>query len=131
MSTVCRHAGGRIPPWPGCRCGGPRAGRADAGGGSCRRPVNTDPCVACRQGVKIQPPLTVLPCFAATGRRHRELPSGRAMPGFFDDLAAERGLRPRPESIVGYRHHLACFEAYLDRIGVTRLQELSPAIRIA
>ena len=48
------------------------------------------------------------------------------MPGFFEYLAAERGLRP--ESIVGYRHHLACFEAYLDRIGVTRLAELSPAI---
>lgn len=29
---------------------------------------------------------------------------------------------------MGYRHHLACFEAYLDRIGVTGLAELSPAI---
>jgi hypothetical protein len=29
---------------------------------------------------------------------------------------------------VSYRHHLACFEAYLDQIGVTRLGELSPAI---
>ena len=48
------------------------------------------------------------------------------MPGFFEYLAAERGLRP--ESIAGYRHHLACFEAYLGQIGVTRLQELSPAI---
>ncbi len=48
------------------------------------------------------------------------------MPGFFEYLAAERGLRP--ESIVSYRHHLARFEAYLDRIGVTGLAELSPAI---
>ena len=48
------------------------------------------------------------------------------MPGFFEYLADERGLRP--ESIVSYRHHLACFEAYLDRIGVTRLRDLSPAI---
>lgn len=29
---------------------------------------------------------------------------------------------------MGYRHHLACFEAYLDRIGVTSLRDLSPAI---
>ena len=61
----------------------------------------------------------VLPGFERTGRPRRELPFARAVPGFFDYLAAERGLRP--ESIVGYRHHLACFEAYLDRIGVTRL----------
>ena len=68
----------------------------------------------------------VLPGFAGTGRPHRELPFARAVPGFFEYLGAERGLRP--ESIVGYRHHLACFEAYLDRIGVTRLADLSPAI---
>ena len=68
----------------------------------------------------------VLPGFGRTGRPHRELPFSRAVPGFFEYLAAERGLRP--ESIAGYRHHLACFEAYLDQIGVTRLQELSPAI---
>ena len=68
----------------------------------------------------------VLPGFERTGRPHRELPFARAVPGFFGYLADERGLRP--ESIVGYRHHLACFEAYLDRIGVTRLADLSPAI---
>ena len=68
----------------------------------------------------------VLPGFERTSRPHRELPFARAVPGFFEYLAAERGLRP--ESIVGYRHHLACFEAYLERIGVARLAELSPAI---
>jgi integrase/recombinase XerD len=68
----------------------------------------------------------VLPGFAGTGRPRRELPFGRAVPGFFGYLAAERGLRP--ESIVGYRHHLARFEAYLDQIGVAGLQDLSPAI---
>lgn len=68
----------------------------------------------------------VLPGFERTGRPHCELPFVRAVPGFFDYLAAERGLRP--ESIVGYRHHLACFEAYLDRVGVAGLAELSPAI---
>ena len=68
----------------------------------------------------------VLPGFERTGRPYRELPFARAVPGFFEYLAGERGLRP--ESIVSYRHHLACFEAYLDRIGVTGLAELSPAI---
>ena len=68
----------------------------------------------------------VLPGFERTGRPHCELPFSRAVPGFFEYLAAERGLRP--ESIVSYRHHLARFEAYLDQIGVTRLAELSPAI---
>ena len=68
----------------------------------------------------------VLPGFERTGRPRRELPFARTVPGFFEYLAAERGLRP--ESIVSYRHHLTCFEAYLDRIGVARLRDLSPAI---
>jgi integrase/recombinase XerD len=68
----------------------------------------------------------VLPGFERTGRPHGALPFGRAVPGFFGYLTAERGLRP--ESIVSYRHHLACFEDYLDRIGITGLRELSPAI---
>jgi len=68
----------------------------------------------------------ILPGFERTGRTHRELPFSRTVPGFFEYLADERGLRP--ESIVGYRHHLACFEAYLDRIGVACVAELSPAV---
>jgi hypothetical protein len=68
----------------------------------------------------------VLPGFERTGRPHRELAFSRAVPGFFEYLAGERGLRP--ESIVSYRHHLACFEAYLDQIGVTGVQDLSPAV---
>jgi integrase/recombinase XerD len=70
--------------------------------------------------------VVVLPGFERAGRPRRELAFARAVPGFFDYLAAERGLCP--ESIVGYRYHLACFEAYLDRIGVAGLAELSPAI---
>jgi integrase/recombinase XerD len=90
---------------------------------------------ACRRGrdaaTEVRGPVeqmlaVVLPGFERTGRPRRELPFARAVPGFFDYLAAERGLRP--ESIVSYRHHLACFEAYLDQIGVTGLAELSPAI---
>jgi integrase/recombinase XerD len=68
----------------------------------------------------------ILPGFERTGRPQRELPFSRAVPGFFEYLAGERGLRP--ESIVSYRHHLACFEAYLDQIGAAGLRELSPAI---
>jgi integrase/recombinase XerD len=68
----------------------------------------------------------ILPGFERTDRPYRDLPFSRAVPGFFEYLAAERGLRP--ESIVGYRHHLARFEDYLDQIGVTGLAELSPAI---
>jgi site-specific recombinase XerD len=68
----------------------------------------------------------ILPGFERTGRPRRELPFARTVPRFFDYLADERGLRP--ESVVSYRHNLARFEAYLDRIGVTGLAELSPAI---
>jgi integrase/recombinase XerD len=90
---------------------------------------------ACRRGreaaTEVRGPVeqmlaVVLPGFERTGRPRRELPFACAVPGFFEYLAAERGLRP--ESIVSYRHHLACFEAYLDQIGVTGLAELSPAI---
>jgi site-specific recombinase XerD len=90
---------------------------------------------ACRRGreaaTEVRGPVeqmlaVILPGFERTGRPRRELPFARAVPGFFEYLAAERGLRP--ESIVSYRHHLACFETYLDQIGVTGLAELSPAI---
>jgi site-specific recombinase XerD len=89
---------------------------------------------ACRRGrdaaTEVRGPVeqmlaVVLPGFDRAGRPRRELPFARAVPGFFDYLAAERGLRP--ESIVSYRHHLACFEAYLGRIGAG-VAELSPAI---
>lgn len=47
-------------------------------------------------------------------------------PGFFTYLREERGVRET--SVCHYRHYLRLFEAYLDRIGVRRLVELSPAI---
>lgn len=68
----------------------------------------------------------VLPGFERRGRRHHELPFRQSVPGFFDYLSSERGLRPA--SIRAYRHHLTQFEAYLTGIGVRRLRELSPAI---
>ena len=47
-------------------------------------------------------------------------------PGFFTYLREERGLRET--SIRNYGHYLRIFEAFLIRIGVQRLAELSPAI---
>jgi site-specific recombinase XerD len=68
----------------------------------------------------------VVPGFVGSGRSHRPDPFADALPGFFEHLTAERGLRPR--TIGNYQYHLARFEAYLARIGVARLSELSPAI---
>ena len=68
----------------------------------------------------------VLPGFEPTGRRHHPQPFAGTVPGFFDYLDEERGLRPA--SIYQYRHHLDRFEAYLARIGVRSLGELSPPI---
>jgi integrase/recombinase XerD len=71
----------------------------------------------------------VVPGFVSSGRPRRQDPFAEELPGFFGYLAAERGLRPA--SIDSYRHHLVRFEAYLARIGVARLSELSPAILTA
>lgn len=68
----------------------------------------------------------VLAGFEPSGRPHHAQPFAAAVPGFFDYLVGERGLRPA--SVLGYRHHLDRFEAYLGRIGVVSLRELSPAI---
>ena len=67
-----------------------------------------------------------VPGFKGTGRPHRTLPFAGTVPGFFEYLVAERGLRPA--SVVAYRHHLSHFEAYLQRIGIAGLGELSPVI---
>lgn len=67
-----------------------------------------------------------LPSFEPSGRPHHPQPFGEVLPGFFEYLVEERGLRPA--SVLGYHHHLDRFEAYLRRIGIESLQELSPAI---
>lgn len=64
--------------------------------------------------------------FEPTGRPHHAQPFADVAPGFFDYLVEERGLRPA--SVLGYRHHLDRFEAYLRRIGVASIGELSPTI---
>ena len=68
----------------------------------------------------------VVPGFEGTGRPHHAIPFAGAVPGFFDYLRSERGLRPA--SVTSYRYHLDRFEAWLQRIGVTGLDELSPAL---
>jgi site-specific recombinase XerD len=68
----------------------------------------------------------VVPGYEPTGRPHHDQPFVDVAPGFFDYLVEERGLRP--VSVDSYRHHLRPFEAYLGRIGVTSIQELSPVI---
>jgi len=68
----------------------------------------------------------VLPGFEPTGRPHHPQPFADVLPGFFDYLVDERGLRPA--SLLGYRHHLDRFEAYLRRIGIRSVRELSPAV---
>ena len=67
-----------------------------------------------------------LPDFAGTGRRRYSEPFASVVPGFFDHLVEERGLRPA--TVFAYRHHLDRFEAYLQRIGVESIKDLSPAI---
>ncbi|MGH8920209.1 MAG: tyrosine-type recombinase/integrase, partial [Actinomycetes bacterium] len=64
--------------------------------------------------------------FEGSGRPHHAIPFAGLVPGFFEYLASERGLRPA--SVTSYRHHLDRFEAYLQRVGVARLDELSPAL---
>jgi integrase/recombinase XerD len=68
----------------------------------------------------------VLAGFEPTGRPHHARPFADVVPGFFAYLGEERGLRPA--SVLGYHHHLERFAAYLRRIGVATIGELSPAI---
>ena len=68
----------------------------------------------------------VVPGFEGRGRPHRHAPFADALPGFFDFLVSERGLRPA--SVSSYRFHLDRFETYLGRVGLQQLRELSPAV---
>src|SRR5262249_25413717 len=58
----------------------------------------------------------VIPGFNGAGRAHKHGPLVEEVPGFFEFLAMDRGLRPA--SIRQYLHHLRCFEAYLSRVGI-------------
>lgn len=87
----------------------------------------TGPTLAKDLRIQVEAMLAVaVPGFERTGRQHRPTPFAAEVPRFLDYLVAERGVRP--PTVVQYRHHLDRFETYLDRIGVGRLEELSPAI---
>ncbi len=68
----------------------------------------------------------VVPGFTGAGRAHQHHPFVEALPGFFEFLAMDRGLRPA--SVRQYLHHLRRFETYLGRVGIRKLHELSPAV---
>jgi integrase/recombinase XerD len=68
----------------------------------------------------------VVPGYRGSGRPHHHVPFADALPGFFEYLTSERGLRPA--SVASYQHHLDRFEAWLGRVGVAGLHELSPAL---
>ena len=67
----------------------------------------------------------VLADFEGTGRRRHDVPFADTVPGFFEYLTAERGLRPA--SILAYRHYLSRLDAFLAGVEAT-VGELSPAL---
>jgi len=90
------------------------------------RAGSTRPMAKEVRGPLEQMPSVVLPGFEPTSRPHHAQPFADVVPGFFGYLVEERGLRPA--SVLSYRHHLDRFEAYLRRIGVESVRELSPPI---
>ena len=68
----------------------------------------------------------VVPGFAGSRRVLLGVPFSDELPGFFEHLLCERGLRPT--TLHGYGCYLRSFEQYLGQVGVTQLVELSPAL---
>jgi len=67
----------------------------------------------------------VVPGFVGTERR-QPWPLGDLAPGFLEHLRDERGLRP--DTLVGYEHHLRVFERFLQSAAITDLSTLTPAL---
>jgi integrase/recombinase XerD len=88
--------------------------------------------VAARERVKnVRGPIEqmlrlVVPGFTGSRRRLLEVPFIDELPGFFEYLLCERGLRRT--TLQGYGCYLRSFEGYLRRVGVKQLVELSPAL---
>jgi site-specific recombinase XerD len=88
--------------------------------------------VAARERVKnVRGPIEqmlrlVVPGFTGSRRPLLEVPFIDELPGFFEYLLCERGLRPT--TLHGYGCYLRSFEGYLRRVGVKQLVELSPAL---
>jgi integrase/recombinase XerD len=88
--------------------------------------------VAARERVKnVRGPIEqmlglVVPGFTGSRRALLDVPFIDELPGFFEYLLCERGLRST--SLQGYGCYLRSFERYLGRVGVKQLAELSPAL---
>ena len=88
--------------------------------------------VAARERVKnVRGPIEqmlrpVVPGFTGRRRALLEVPFVDELPGFFEYLLCERGLRRT--SLRGYGCYLRSFEGYLGRVGVQQLVELSPGL---
>jgi integrase/recombinase XerD len=88
--------------------------------------------VAARERVKnVRGPIEqmlrlVVPGFTGRRRALLEVPFIDELPGFFEYLLCERGLRRT--SLHGYECYLRSFESYLRGVGVQQLVELSPAL---
>src|ERR1700691_1691715 len=67
----------------------------------------------------------VIPGFVGTERR-QPWPLQDLAPGFLEHLRDERGLRP--DTLVGYEHHMRVFERFVQSAGITDLSTLTPAI---
>ncbi len=66
-----------------------------------------------------------IPGLCGNGRTHKADPFP-GVPGFFQHLREERGLRET--SIRLHQHHLRSFEGYLKHIGLRDLSSLSPVV---
>ena len=67
----------------------------------------------------------LVPGFIGTTTR-RPVPFQETAPDFLDYLRQERGLRPA--TLYQYVYHLRVFEAYLRRLGIGAVGEISPAL---
>jgi integrase/recombinase XerD len=67
----------------------------------------------------------LIPGFIGTTTR-RPVPFQETAPDFFEYLRQERGLRPA--TLYQYVYHLRVFEAYLRRLGIGAVGEISPAL---
>lgn len=68
----------------------------------------------------------IVPGFLGTTRRITSRPFEPQLPGFWEYLETERGLKPA--TLHSYKAYLRVFEAHLQRLGVTDLSALSPSL---
>ena len=69
----------------------------------------------------------IVPSYVGSGRTQKPAnPFQDCAPDFFEFLRQEKGLRA--STINNYRHHLRRFAAYLQRIGLTDVAHVSPAV---